>query len=293
MKKITSRVSTRDFNCPGAPISRIAIFKGRRLPLLENNSTDVAGMRLWIGDAAEMGALRKSEDETFSDCLGLIKTYLFVNGRRGYIVFPVWRPRKSSDTQLISAERTSGGLTSNEDETPQLMASSVTGQFSTPERVAINEPSSPQPALADLTDEPGLQGPEVVRECPNSSTGNESDMFSSSPVDPLMTEACRILEAAQDDNVFSLLSHLFDDNTDYKVEFFAGALLQGSTSGQLEVDPLMHDILLYSHWKIVKVQNAIEHEQRARRLRTTLEIFRDVRELYGLSLTPQRSWSYR
>lgn len=100
VKKITHRISTRDAAYSDGPMSRILAFKGRRLPMLANHSTEIQSVKGWIDMAFTMGALRKGPQESFSDCVSILNTYVSVRSKQACIRwFPEVETPNTRDTK--------------------------------------------------------------------------------------------------------------------------------------------------------------------------------------------------
>lgn len=270
VEEIKERISTRDASITEGPTSRVKVFRGRRLPLLENYSLEVDQVKVMLQEADNLGALKSSSVESaFSECIKVIKGYVFVNSRRAYVGYP----------RLKQSNRSS----STDQEPNQTSRSSPNGGTS-----ALETNQQLAPRTADAVTTTAEQSPQEDRE----STGAEGSVTNSGAEtpNPLLAEACRLLQAAQDDYAYMIVSLLFDEESQANIDFFAAAYVEVSKSNTVVVDALMQDVLTYSHWKWCKIKNRREHEEREKRLKATAEIFEIARESYGLKLYRDMGW---
>ena len=89
VKPITKRRLTRDASLNAGPKSRVKIFSARRLPCIEKYSTEVQPVKEWLEELLGLGALKKNcLDQVFGECIGIIKSYVKVEGNYGYVGYP-------------------------------------------------------------------------------------------------------------------------------------------------------------------------------------------------------------
>lgn len=77
---------------------------------------------------------------------------------------------------------------------------------------------------------------------------------------------CQMLKTVCDDRLFFLLCRIDDDNSDCKLDCFAGGLLEKTKDGSLKVLSLMKDVLQYAHSKHFGFKDAMEHHERRQRI---------------------------
>lgn len=162
-------------------------------------------MRVFLQKAFDLGALKaQTVDKAFSDCIKVLSSYVMVQGRFAYVGYP-----KSRLPPLPVAV------------TPSLAR-----------RDARSEPGADavRTDTADTREEErpsNIDGNSVLGD----SIGTATQVDGQKHVD----EACECFEAARNDDMFMILSLLFDEEREAKFHFYAGPFLEKHNSGALDV----------------------------------------------------------
>lgn len=228
-------------------------YKGIRLPYISRRTTDMSQVKSWLRFAESMNAMKK----TYEEALEIVRSKL-----------DAYRTETTvNGTQTSSVTRTDRHSLCSSCSNPLSDSSTRRDRPSAsdrPERI----PSTPP----DHAIHPHLEQQDS-RETDHSNTMNT------------------ISEMAANDNIFLMISMLFDEDQDIEFGTFSRFFLEKHRSLGLEPTVLLKEVLQFAVGKKIGLDTS-EHHQREQGLRATMKLFEASRLSEGKKAYKDMDWDF-
>lgn len=262
-------------NATKGEFTRIFVFKGCRVPLLSNDTSEIEPIRKWLSFCEQKNALNVPLPVAYRKCLDVLRSYSYLNGKGTFKNFPdLERNCESHDKELSGAE----GL-----QQPIQQFTTTQSQTRAEYEQAIEE-------VNNNTNEGGQNG--VYN---SHSVRTEHSLESNKQA--LIREASGLQMMASNDKLYLCLCMLFQDDDSSRIIAHVRASSSEFVRQNSPINPLVRDLIEYCVWKANSSANkssaeVLQFKKMEERLKITVEILTLARRAIGKPLYPELRWKF-